>query len=171
MNNRENRLLKNEQSLKDLWDYSRRSNIELPKGKRQERAEKVLREIMAGKSPNFVKGINLQSQTEWIAKQGRLRICLSMNIIDKLFFFKKKLKSKKKILKAARVKQYLNCAPTCSIIGDLTDCGLPGSSARGIFQARILEWTAIVYYRGSSQPRNRTCASYASCIGMWILYH
>jgi len=89
VNNRENRLLKNEQSLKDLWDYSRRSNIELPKGKRQERAEKVLREIMAGKSPNFVKGINLQSQTEWIAKQGRLRIRLSMNIIDKLFFFKK----------------------------------------------------------------------------------
>ena len=60
MNNRENRFFKNEQSLKDLWDYSRRSNIELPKGKRQECAEKVLRETMAGKFSNFVKGINLR---------------------------------------------------------------------------------------------------------------
>ena len=69
------------------------------------------------------------------------------------------------------MKQYLNGAPTCSTLCDPTDCGLPGSSACGIFQARILEWTAIVYYKGSSQPRNRTCASYASRIGMWILYH
>ena len=26
------------------------------------------------------------------------------------------------------------------------DCSLPGSSARGIFQARILEWDAISYF-------------------------
>ena len=30
------------------------------------------------------------------------------------------------------------------------DCNLPGSSARGIFQARILEWGAISCFRGSS---------------------
>ena len=29
----------------------------------------------------------------------------------------------------------------------------PGSSAHGIFQARILEWVAIPFSRGSSQPR------------------
>ena len=28
------------------------------------------------------------------------------------------------------------------------DCGLPGSSVHGIFQARILEWVAIFYSRG-----------------------
>ena len=43
-----------------------------------------------------------------------------------------------------------------------------GSSACGILQARILEWVAISYCRGSSQPRNRTCLS---CIGRQILYH
>ena len=37
-----------------------------------------------------------------------------------------------------------------------------------IFQARILEWVAISYSRGSSQPRDRT---HISCIGRQILYH
>ena len=32
------------------------------------------------------------------------------------------------------------------------DCSLPGSSVRGISQARILEWVAISFSRGSSQP-------------------
>ena len=34
------------------------------------------------------------------------------------------------------------------------DCGLPGSSVHGIFQARILEWVAISFSRGSSQLRD-----------------
>ena len=36
------------------------------------------------------------------------------------------------------------------------DCSLPGSSVRGILQARILEWVAIPFSRGSSQPRDQT---------------
>ena len=36
---------------------------------------------------------------------------------------------------------------------------LPGSSVHGIFQARILEWLAISFSRGSSQPRDRTQVS------------
>ena len=39
------------------------------------------------------------------------------------------------------------------------------SSVRGILQARILEWVAISFFRGSSQPRNRTHVSCISCIG------
>ena len=35
---------------------------------------------------------------------------------------------------------------------DPMDCRLPGSSVHGIFQARVLEWVAISFYRGSSQP-------------------
>ena len=41
------------------------------------------------------------------------------------------------------------------------DCSLPGSSLHGILQARILEWVAISFSRGSSWPRNRT---WISCI-------
>ena len=39
------------------------------------------------------------------------------------------------------------------------DCSPPGFSIYGIFQARILEWVAILYFGGSSQPRDRTCVS------------
>ena len=36
------------------------------------------------------------------------------------------------------------------------DCSLPGSSLHGIFQARVLEWAAIAFSRGSSRPRDQT---------------
>ena len=44
----------------------------------------------------------------------------------------------------------------------------PVSSVHGISQARILEWVAISFSRGSSRPRNWT---QVSCTGKWILYH
>ena len=37
---------------------------------------------------------------------------------------------------------------------DPMDCSPPGSSVLGILQARILEWVAIPFSRGSSQPRD-----------------
>ena len=40
------------------------------------------------------------------------------------------------------------------------DYSLPGSSVRGILQARILEWVAFSFSRGSSQPRDRTWDSH-----------
>ena len=39
---------------------------------------------------------------------------------------------------------------------NLTDCSPPVSSVRGILQTRILKWVAILFSRGSSQPRDRT---------------
>ena len=46
----------------------------------------------------------------------------------------------------------------------------PGSSVHEILQARILEWIAMLSFRGSSQPRDRTCVSYIFCIGRRLLY-
>ena len=37
------------------------------------------------------------------------------------------------------------------------DCSLPGFSVHGILQVTILEWVAMSFSRGSSQPRNPTC--------------
>ena len=37
---------------------------------------------------------------------------------------------------------------------DPMDCSLPGSSVHGIFQTKVLEWVAISFSRGSSQPRD-----------------
>ena len=62
-------------------------------------------------------------------------------------------------------------AQSCPTHCDPMDCSLSGSSLHGISQARILEWVAISYTRGSSQPRDRTCISGISCIGRQILYH
>ena len=39
---------------------------------------------------------------------------------------------------------------------DLLDGSPPGSSVHGTFQARILEWVAASYPRGSSRPKDRT---------------
>ena len=40
---------------------------------------------------------------------------------------------------------------------------MSGSSVHGISQARILEWVAISFSRGSSQPRDQTCV----CLLHW----
>ena len=52
-------------------------------------------------------------------------------------------------------------AQLCPTLCDTVDCSPPGSSLHGILQARILEWIAISFSRGSSQPRDGT---WVSCI-------
>ena len=48
-----------------------------------------------------------------------------------------------------------SCPTLCYPMG----CSLPGSSIRGILQARVVEWVAISFSRRSSQPRDRTQVS------------
>ena len=60
------------------------------------------------------------------------------------------------------------CWVTKSTLCDIMDCNPPGSSVRGISQARILECVAISFSRGSSWPKYQT---HDSCIGRQILYH
>ena len=50
-------------------------------------------------------------------------------------------------------------AQSCLTLCDPMDCSSPGSSIHGILQARILEWVAIPFSRGSSRPRDRTQVS------------
>ena len=50
-------------------------------------------------------------------------------------------------------------AQSCPTLCDPMDCRLPGSSVHVIFQARILEWVAISFSRGSSWPRDQTQVS------------
>ena len=58
-------------------------------------------------------------------------------------------------------------AQLCLTLCDQMDCISPGSSVHGILQARILGWVTILFFRGSSQPRDRT---QVSCI-VQTLYH
>ena len=48
-------------------------------------------------------------------------------------------------------------AKLCSTLCDTMDCSLPASSVYGISQAKILEWIAISFSRGFSQPRLNPC--------------
>ena len=58
-------------------------------------------------------------------------------------------------------------AQSCPTLCDPMDCSLPGSPVHGIFQGRILEWVAISYSKGSSQPRGWTLVS---CIAGTYFY-
>ena len=44
-----------------------------------------------------------------------------------------------------KVKGESEVAQSCPTLCDPMDCGLPGSSVHGIFQARVLEWGAIAF--------------------------
>ena len=49
-----------------------------------------------------------------------------------------------------------SCPTLCNPMG----CSLPGPSICGIFQARVLEWVAISFSRGSPWPRDQTQVSH-----------
>ena len=59
------------------------------------------------------------------------------------------------LLSEAAAKSLQSCPTLC----DPMDCSPPGTVVHGILQARTLEWVAISYAKGSSQPRNRTLVS------------
>ena len=60
---------------------------------------------------------------------------------------------KTKATAAAAAAKLLQSCPT---LWDPIDGSPPGSPVPGILQARTLEWVAISFSRGSSQPRDRT---------------
>ena len=49
------------------------------------------------------------------------------------------------LLQYIKVKSESEVAQSCPTLSNPTDCGPPGSSVHGIFQARVLEWGAIVF--------------------------
>ena len=49
------------------------------------------------------------------------------------------------LLQCMKVKSESEVAQSCPTLHDPMDCSLPGSSIHGIFQARVLEWSAIAF--------------------------
>ena len=62
-------------------------------------------------------------------------------------------------MKMSLVRVCVLVAQSCPSLCNPMDCSLPGFSVLEIFQARILEWIAIPFSRGSSLPRDRTLVS------------
>ena len=69
-----------------------------------------------------------------------------------------KKKKKKTVMDSVYVpaRKRSEVAQSCPTFCNPMDCSLPCSSVHGIFQARIREWVAISFFRGSSRPRDRT---------------
>ena len=61
----------------------------------------------------------------------------------------------------------------CPTLCDPVDCSPPGSSVHGIFQARVLEWVAISFSKGSSQCRDWNWVSCIAgrCFTLWPCLH
>ena len=51
-----------------------------------------------------------------------------------------------------KVKSESDVAQSCLTLSDPMDCSPPGSSAHGIFQARVLEWGASAFSLDQSYP-------------------
>ena len=67
--------------------------------------------------------------------------------------------SKQAASKKAKLPVKEKVAQLCLTLCDQMNCSPAGSSVHGILQTRILEWVAILAYRGSSHPRDQTQVS------------
>ena len=83
-------------------------------------------------------------------------------------FFKTNFSFSVNFLQEYRYIYYILVIQLCPTLRDPMDYSLPGSSAHGTLQARILEWVTIPFSRGSSWSRDWT---QVSCTGRQILYH
>ena len=70
-----------------------------------------------------------------------------------------KLRDRPKVSEAVLREVSLLVAQSCLTLCNPMDCSSPSSSVHGNLQARILEWVAIPFSRGSSQPRDWTQVS------------
>jgi len=79
--------------------------------------------------------------------------------------------------------EWIIVVPSRPTLSDPVDYSLPGSSLHKIPQARKLEWVAILFSRGSSQPRDRIqvtriadifftiWATREAQVALWIICH
>ena len=89
------------------------------------------------------------------------------------------------LLQCMKVKSESEVTQSCPTLSDPMDCSLPGSSAHGIFQARVPEYGAIAFsddqprqhikkqrhYFANRGPSNQSFGFSSSHIWMWELYY
>ena len=106
--NKEKRMKRNEDSLRDLWDSINRNNIRIigvPEGEEREKGpEKIFEGIIVENFPNMGKEIAHQVQE---VQRVPYRINPRRNMPRHILIKLSKIKYKEKILKAAREKQQI----------------------------------------------------------------
>ena len=130
--------------------------------------------ILAWKILWTVKPGRLQSiglQKSWT--QLSMHACTCKNYVTymQIFMYLENMYTYILFLYPAYIRRCLCAAQSHPTTCNPMDCSPSGSSVYRIFQARILEWVAISFSRGSSQPRDRFRISCVSGIGRQILYH
>ena len=120
-----------EDSLRDLWDNIKHSNIRIigvPEEEEKKKGyEKIFEEIIVENLPNMEKEIVNQVQK---AQRAPYRINPRRNIPRHILI-------NLLLLLLSRFSRVRLCDPI--------DCSLPGSAVPGILQARTLEWVAISF--------------------------
>ena len=107
--------------------------------------------------------ILLANLAEMSKKEPRENGCLELRIKKKkstcFHLLCGNVPSLQKVIHKVMTLSSCEVAQLCPTLCSPTDCSLPGSSIHGIFQARVLQWVAISFSRGSSRPRDRTLVS------------
>ena len=105
---KEKRMKGNEDSVRDLWNNIKHTNIHIigvPEGEEREKGpENIFEEIIAGNFPNLGKETIIQVQEAW---RVPYRLNPQRNIPRHIVIKMTKIKGKEKILKAAREKQQI----------------------------------------------------------------
>ena len=103
-----------------------------------------------------------QPSSPWVFKWSFLPLYLCLHFLffglgfTLIILFSLNYLFKDPVFKKLSLSEVLSEVPqSCPTLRNPMDCSLSGSSVHGIFQARMLEWIAISFSRGSSQPRRR----------------
>ena len=87
-----------------------------------------------------------------------------------ILFYKHQFALTVEFLLYSKVKES-EVAQLCLTLCDPVDCSPPGYSIHRVFQARVLDWVAISFSRGSFRPRGWTQVSHIAgrCFTIWAI--
>ena len=70
------------------------------------------------------------------------------------------------LLQCMKVKSESEVVQSCPTLCDPMDCSLPGSSAHGIFQARVLDWGAIAFSNWTQMKEEQIVNLMEDCVNI-----
>ena len=70
------------------------------------------------------------------------------------------------LLQCMKVKSESEVVQSCPTLCDRMDCSLPGSSAHGIFQARVLDWGAIAFSNWTQMKEEQIVNLMEDCVNI-----
>ena len=120
-------------------------------------------------SSKWIKDINVTPETIRLLEENMAGELLNVSLGNDFWIWHRKNKEQmQKINKCDWSESEV--AQSCPTLCNPMDCSLPGFSVHGIFQATVMGVDChFLFYRGSSQPRDRTRVSHIvnRCLTVW----